>query len=374
MSLRDKTIRSLVALNKTGSTSRVLNLRSCHKNTADSEVLLGAPFFENHILNTSIVLKHRIRRDEYDIFEDSRQLATKVIMPLDQNNLRVGAHFVMVGQKHFEEQTASSLGDALKSGSRDRKVLDLLDGLPSLDPFLVREQLRRHGYEPARAYFNISDADVLNMRAFVEAEVGSLADQSMDGGQGSHTSRLVNKLLTNSVDLDLGPLRDVLRMTEAEYLDGIFAWRGFLYFKWVNAKVAPAVERLKAAISAVRPNMMPDDSVRRYLAGARVRLCEALDEASETIRDLLAEYDDAYKALVEQHNPGAFRQFLLDAPDKFMSIGQPLGAQEHMLSFWRYRFPNTRAPSISPDELWDLFADFENNIGTRAEEAVLVGV
>lgn len=280
----------------------------------------------------------------------------------------------MVGQKRFDEQAASVLGDALYPGSRDRKILNLLEELPSLDPFLVREQLRRHHIEPDLAYFNISESDLAEMRSFVTDEISSLASLSMDGGRGGNALRLVNKLLSHGADVDLGPLREVLRLTDAEYLDGVFAWRGFLYFKWVNSRVVPAVDRLKAAIKVVRPNTTPNAEVRQYLFEARIRLCLALDEAKLATERALTHYDTAYRSLVDRQNPGAFRSFLLDAPSQFMGIGQPLGALQHMLSFWRYRFPNAKAASVTPDELWDLFIDFENTMGTRPDDSAVFAV
>src|SRR5262245_3878099 len=46
---------------------------------------------------------------------------------------------------------------------RDFAVLRLLDMLPSLDPFLLREHLRNHEIEVAPCYFTISDGDQVRM-------------------------------------------------------------------------------------------------------------------------------------------------------------------------------------------------------------------
>jgi hypothetical protein len=35
---------------------------------------------------------------------------------------------------------------------------------------------------------------------------------------------------------------------------------------------------------------------------------------------------------------------------------------DHVISFWRYKFPNGRPPIISPDELTDVFMDFEQSL------------
>ena len=366
MSAPDRSVRRLTALDKSSSTSRVLNLRATVIRNPILSEGVTKKFFDSRFLNSSIILKHRLRPNEFEHFQQARTITTKIIFPLDRNDLRVGGQYLMMGQKHFEDQASGALGSALNSGTRDRQVLDLLDELPSLDPFLVREQLRRHGIEPDRAYFNISDADVENMQTFVEKQIESLVQLSTTGTEsGTFIKRLAGKMLSGNAEQELGPLREALNMTGEAYLDGIFAWRGFLYFKWSYANAAPAVDRLKAAIRSVRTAYPAREPLNSYLAGARDRLCLALDKATKEIADLLGNYDQSYQALVQNQDPGTFRSFLLAAPDQFMQIGLPLGALQHMLSFWRYRFNPTQPQSVLPDELADLFADVEETMGTR---------
>jgi hypothetical protein len=40
-----------------------------------------------------------------------------------------------------------------------------------------------------------------------------------------------------------------------------------------------------------------------------------------------------------------------------------LGAIQHIISFWRYRFPNDQRRLIGPDELMDILLDFEDSLG-----------
>ena len=77
---------------------------------------------------------------------------------------------------------------------------------------------------------------------------------------------------------------------------------------------------------------------------------------------MLSVYDDAYSSLTVDGRPTAFRDFLLAAPDMFMSLGEQSGAVQHIASFWRFRFPLGRRVAVSPDELMDIFMDFEDGL------------
>ena len=374
--MNDRTVRRLRFLEKTASSARVLNLRQFHR-AKGSDSNIGGVFFQNAMLDTSIIVKHRVRDNEKDYFQANVANATKIILPLDRNDLKIGGRFIMVGQKQFDEQAFAAFGSALAPGSRDRQVLNLLDELPSLDPFLVREQLRRNGFDPARGYFNVSDADIAEMRAFIEAEIATLVQVAVNDASKSSSamvSRLVAKLMDGAGDGDLGPLRDVLRLSDAEYLDGVFAWRGFLYFKWVYHSIAPATERLRKAIKAAASSVPANYQTLAYINGAVSRLDHALAKSKWDIGHMLARYDRVYRMLVHEQNPVAFSEFLLTAPADFVNIGQPMGVLQHMISFWRFRFQDSTAPKVSRDDLADLLLDFEQNMGTYVRDSALFAV
>jgi hypothetical protein len=50
----------------------------------------------------------------------------------------------------------------------------------------------------------------------------------------------------------------------------------------------------------------------------------------------------------------------LRAPSPFSALGETLGVIEHIVSFWRFRFPDAAACSMTPDALEDIFKDFES--------------
>ena len=57
---------------------------------------------------------------------------------------------------------------------RDIIVLRLLNAIPSLDPFLLREHLRNNEIEVAPCYFAISETDQERMHHFVSGELSRL--------------------------------------------------------------------------------------------------------------------------------------------------------------------------------------------------------
>ena len=50
------------------------------------------------------------------------------------------------------------------------------------------------------------------------------------------------------------------------------------------------------------------------------------------------------------------------APSMFHELGERLGALQHIMSFWRFRFPSDVESHITIEEMIDLLNDFEASV------------
>jgi hypothetical protein len=370
--MSDRSVRNLVHLQASASTARVLNLLSVWKRHGETEEWAQAPMFRNPSLNKCWVIKHRLRRNEIDLFRTRRQVATKVLMPIESTDLKLGGRYVFVDQVDFERSLKDTFGTGFDD--RDMETLRLLDKLPSLDPFLLREQLKRHGVEPARCYFEVADADLQRMFAFVESEIRPLVSMSLGSESDANsnvsntaTSNLVAKILSNTGGPEMEPLRMTLRLGPDEYDEGVFCWKGFLYYKWAVTDIMKDVAAVANAIATVKPIGAMDSEAKAYIERGRRVLRHQILKTCESVIDTLKIYDNAYANLTKNGRPTAFRDFLLDAPRLFTRVGDLVGAVQHILSFWRFRF-GPRAAPVSVEELIDIMMDFESSLAPREDE------
>ena len=374
--MTDRVVRNLEHLRSSASTARVLNLLRVWEENGDSRSdgavrnpdWAARPIFHTSALNRSLIIKHRLRRNEIDLFPGRRQVATKMVIPIDDEDLKTGGRYVFVNQIGFERMMAEAFG--LSSSHPDLETLRLIDRLPSLDPFLLREQLRRGGRDPAPCYFAISDGDLQRMQAFVHAEIEPLVTLSLGPDTiavaSDSAARMAAKILSNSPGDQLDALRQTLRLAPEQYEEGVFCWKGFLYYKWTLSTLLGEVATVAEAVRTIRPTGKVDRVAREHLDRSRTvlrgRIIRTCDEVSRTLRI----YDDAYARLTQEGRPTAFRDFLLDAPSMFAKLGDQLGAVQHIVSYWRFRFrPAAHPPGV--EELMDIFMDFETGLLGRGE-------
>lgn len=362
--------RSLSALDKSGSTSRVLNLAAIARTASDDPEYARSPMFLSPTLNTSLVVKHRLRANEEHLVGNAGRIVTKLIVPFSRNDLSLGGQSIIVGAPGWET-SVEEFSRSREDYERDMAVVDILDKLPSLDPFLMREHLRRYNINVASCYFALTPADVERMRGFVSTEIQKLIRIAISGGSGidrsKPTARLVEALLSTEVDERLEPLRATLMLDDKSFREGVFGWRGFLYYKWSLNTLTRDLNTVIAGLATLKPTGPSDIYAQQYLDAAKSRLRHGIVGEMRAVMDALKVYDDAYRDLVVNSHPQAFREFLLDAPLMFITLGEKIGGISHICSFWNYRFPQGASTRVSLDEAVDLLKDFEQSLCLRMD-------
>jgi len=358
----DRTVRFLSALGG-ASTSRVLNLFRIAADNVNNEEYLEKPLFLSPIINKSFLVKHRTRADETYLFASPKSVATKIIIPFDATDLHAGGRSLFVDQRGYIDSLRSAGNYSPEKLDRDMSVLRLLNAVPSLDPFLVREHLRSNNIDVSTAYFAISEGDQERMHTFVSHEMSRLVALAGSGGNGSN--RLVSAMLSNQIDEKLEPLRLTLGLTGNDFREGVFSWRGFLYYKWSMGKFWPDVMSVLREINAVTPHGPVSPEQKVFLQGVRRNIIEMVRDNGQHVNKSLSVYDASFHDLVANQTPKTFRDFLLSAPYMFLELGEKLGGISHIVSFWRYRFPQGSPAKVDADELSAIFADFSSGFGEK---------
>ncbi|MCU0881445.1 MAG: hypothetical protein MUF14_02125 [Hyphomonadaceae bacterium] len=364
-------VRSLEMLSKRGSTTRVLNLHRVNELALDDPDYLTRPFFNDRLLNRAMFIKHRLRRDELYMMPRKQRVATKIIFPFAKNELRVGGQAIFVGQNGYKQALAEILGPETPQTRRDLDLLNLMQKLPSLDPFLLREEMRRHGFDPADCYFEITPADIERMHAYAADQVSGLINKAF-GGSGSevpkeHIDKLVDALLSNNADDRLDPLRLTLGLEGQAFKDGIFSWKGFLYYKWQLDEARASLFAVSSQLDQVRLIGKQPSEMKEEIAQLQRNIRTAVRIATADCNRIMGLYDQAFHDLVENSKAAAFRKFLLDAPRLFLELGLLMGVISHIASFWTYRFPKGSRLEMDAAEYLDLLQEFDNSLDTEVK-------
>jgi len=358
---------SLAHIRASASTARVLNLHRIAEKYGEDTAWAEQPFFRSRRLNTAFVIKHTLAAHEAESLRIDRLTGTKVIFPISQDDLRLGGFSIFVEQRDFETGMIEALG---QDADRDRVMCDIerlreIAALPSLDPYLLRERMSQLGHRPADCYFDVSEADIAAIQTYVMTEIRKLVELAY--GVAGPEAKIISGKLARLIMQDersktLDPLRQTLRLAPEDYVQGMFGWKGFLYYKWNISRLRPSFEPVaKAMISTRYVRSHQDDEAA--LVQYRKQIARTLYQRIGEVDTALNQYNHAFKALVDDNDPGAFRSFLLRAPQMFLTTGEQLAAINHIVTYWQDRFPVGTLNRLEVDDALDIYKDFATSLG-----------
>lgn len=353
-----RTVGSLLALQDAAATSRILNLpaiRRAHRTEADYS---ERPLFTDRVLNSALLIRHRMDAADAYLFSNRKGWATKVVIPFDPGDLSLGGRYVLVGQRGWKEMLRGVCAqpDCLND---DAKVLSAIDELPSFDPFLMREHLSRRGFTAADCYFKIAPGDLGPMLAYVGKAIRPLVERAYPGATRASVGRVAEALLSCDEDDRLAPLRMTLGLDGEAYSQAMFAWRGFLYYKWVYHSLGVDLQRVAHQLPRLRAIGAAEARLRAYTKAAPAVLLESLAHERAFIAEALSAYDRAFGEMMAGAHPFTFRDFLLKGSSLFLSLGERLGTLGNLCAYWEARFPPGADLLAQVSEIADFAQEFE---------------
>jgi hypothetical protein len=358
----DAGVRNLKAMVATSSSARILNLHGLAVEPPDDPAYVAKPMFVHPVLNRAIIAKHNVAPGEEERIAPRRFNATKIIFPFDPDDLNLGGQFLFVDQIDFLVALTRQLDYGGRVLERDVAVLRILDRLPTLDPFLVREALAKQKIEVDQSYYRLSPPDKAQMLGFVEGQMESLIRlcfADLDPSD-ARTRRMSKLLLADGDSNDLAPLKTTLQMDDEDFSEAMFAWKAFLYYRWRTQTLAPVMKSVLRSISKLTRRRYDEDS-KAIVLRAKGLLEDTITETWREIGQTLKLYDRAYLGLTEDQKPEKFRRFLSDGASLFVSLGERIGRLEQVASFWTYRLD--QHANMSPDEVMDNLRDLLQGLG-----------
>ena len=352
--------RNLNRIKVSASTARVMNLHALNVESQDIDAHREKPLFRNKTLNSSIIIKHKLRPSEMKLFNNRKATATKVLLMIDDKEMNFGARSIFIGQPGYAEMLCEAIGVRSENEDSDFETLKALDALPSLDPFIVREHLKTIGRTPAECYFGMSPADTEQIFAFALAEVTPLAALmcSSESLVGVYAMKLARKIILGEGGREFEPLRQALRLDEAQFANGMFCWKAFIYYKWRLKLLSPQTDLVIQQMADARVRQGGRAISNQERDGARAAIAVGIAASLTSIRASLRLYDDAYKHMTETEKTKPFRDFLLHGPIYFSDLSERLAGIDHIVGYWCHRHAMKGPHAIPADELASIYDDF----------------
>jgi hypothetical protein len=275
--------------------------------------------------------------------------------------LKLGAQYLFVGQKDFEDRLCEILRDKVPNLGGDIAVLNLIDSIPSLDSYLLREFLHRGGIKPANCYLENGIADHKHVQQFILNEISNLVKMSFGPDDHDEKSRaLIDKLLSPEAAEATDALRIALQMEKPAYRQGLFFWKAILFYKWQIKKITPMTGKAFREIRKTRSLEFTRKKERESIDNMKNTIAYQFSLICSEVDSVLYIYDKAYNDFIYNENHAEFRKFLISSPLLFRKIGESLNDMAHIVNFWQFKPKKGHSVAITLAHLSETLEEIEN--------------
>lgn len=350
-------VRSLVQARLFGSTSRLLDIgRLIERFGEAGGVSQAARPFEHGPLNSAMIIKHALRRQERSLFDTDRYVATKLVFPFAKTDLAQGGLSIFIDERGFTKQFLKFLGLPApdEAYARDVRLLGILDGVPSFDPFLIAERAAMEEIDLPAGLMDLSDSDLVQLRRSVAVSLSRIAALALpDGASTTASDRLANAFLNKRDQSLLDPLRLALRMSSEDFKEAIFSWKGILFYQWKLQTINEMFVPLVKSLAALKP-MDADYETTRIVREKSRQTVAGLNRSIVALSEELMRYDEAVRKLTDDRDVEALSSFLNDAANVFNRVGEHSSIISHCIDYWNYGLRPLNPALISAERAIDI--------------------
>jgi hypothetical protein len=321
----------------------------------------GATLFRHGFLNRCIILKHLDHRDRgrgnTAGQRGQRPANTLIYMPYDPVHPFDGGESFLYSRKTFRALQADRAGSARAASvdlRHDEAILDVLDDLPALNPFLLREAVTRAGLSVPDAYV-APDPDIAErLQRRLHRRVRPLVIAAFANDEAAadcQLGTLVDAFLQPERSAHLEALGAALQLDPEQAPRLLSAWAGIAFFEEELTRLKPAIHEFAQWLT----QRAAADPANADAAVDRVRL--RVRAAWAEIREIIDTYQNSYQELVFHSHPEPFVAFLRRCGDSYRSMGDLIGRFEQAVHAWRVH-TTTFARTPPPPEVMAEFLRF----------------
>lgn len=331
-----------------GSSSRVFNIcaRTAQLNQSLRDSGDDKPpkyLFNTRELNRSILLKEA-RTDRSALrYTFHKPVGTKIYLPYNPERIYDGGKSAFFDDPRIEQILRDHAGIDMKSTSDkikdDLSIIHLLDEIPSLDPFLVKDKLRIEGINANEFYFQISESEWQAIRTHVSEKLKPIIDfafRDSEELQRGRTLTFVNKLWDTKDIQALAPIIEAFNLPTDE-ASGIFAaWKGIMYYDYEYSRCqANWMSYNQWLENESSPLDFVDSERKELLIDLMNVVSEQFESAWAQLKDVFSSYEAAYATLfIERKDPAPFVEFMRKAVRSYWILGTKMSAINHSVSVW----------------------------------------
>ena len=339
---KQRDAQQMEKLAATPSNWRILNLNRATRMLRQVHGNNVGTFFRNKRLATSIIIKHTLRDHERGMFEDAPIVATKVLVPLDENSLATGAVSFFVGERAYPAIMRQSFGintlGGVSGADKDALILAKLNETPSLELFLVREILGGDEFGIPKDYFQVSLIEDSAIKSYITRELTPLIRIAIENANSAKVNKFVDSIFGAEIGAQAADFLQSLGLAQNRWGNVVFAWKAALFYEMQFANTQRRFEAMLDDLKTLKTyghnELYPRSFVENHLGNLKA----FAERAFQQSLDSALSFNSARRAsIIESGKINELKTYLEELPEAVNGFGGFAALIDHVLSYWTYR-------------------------------------
>lgn len=333
--------------------SRVFNCNALTRRVLEKDPK-AQRLFRNTPLNAVVLIKDAVPEAERK-GPRCPPVGTKLYFPFNELDIYEGGRTIFLHDPHLQQGIVDNFGQnatlTKEAMAEDLRVLELLDSLPSLDPFLMKDAFQRAGIAVNEAYFEITADQWKEIEIFILQRLEPLAKAAFPDALHSDTKarQLVEKIWEAKDVAALEPLINAFRLPPNKALEIFSAWKGINFYSFQYSRLQPKLVDIAKWLKGIEVpfGAVPNDERTKLLATIE-QVKDQLRREWQSVDQILREYTSGYdKMFKEKASSSEFLGFLRNCGKAYWSLGSGLGKTSHAIYCWQVltsRYQSAKLP------------------------------
>ncbi|MBV8061910.1 MAG: hypothetical protein JO126_07920 [Alphaproteobacteria bacterium] len=324
------------------------------------------PFFNNPKFNVIVLIKDTVPEAERK--GNVPPIGTKLYIPFNEHDIYEGGRTIFLHNQHLQQALTDQFG--VVTGVTPEMLLDdmnklkVLDSMPSLDPFLLKDLFMRSNMTVNELYFEISQEQWHEIELYILQRFEPLVKAAYpDAMQFDEKARqLIGKIWEANDMTALQPLIEAFRFPTDRALEIFGAWKGINYYSFQHTKLKKQLLDMATWLKtvAVPPGVMSRTESMELMATLNAGK-EAMLKEWQKVEGILRSYNEGYdKMFKEQAGSTQFLDFLRNSARHYWDLGNSMGRISHVTYCWHVytgRYKDRKLPWPETLQTIKLFTD-----------------
>ena len=325
--------------------------------------------FESRSLNFSIFIKEPAKNKPGTFAPaPGKTLRTRLYFPYNRDRPGEGGVSIDSRDPRLDDALKNVAGldkkERPETYEHDKRILRILDDLPSLDPFLLKDRFRQAAMEVPARYLHIQPEEWDAIRAFVHEQFMIVAKVIFPGedSQMAEKAEQLTQQLWDLRDLEhLAALTKVFGLDPKRTEEIFYSWKGVIYYDYDYDRLKPRISSLFTWFdqgSAPKDFCKPE--VERELGRRRTAIKNLIKSAISETEKHIGNYHRCFDLFFRERKTATdFVTFLQSAPRNFYSLGEAISKLSHTIVLWDRGTQNFVGRLLPSDNLLELFGFIE---------------